>query len=59
MTRQDKQTVRNAIEQIDIDLKFIMGERRKAQAALDTINDKARAAFTRLQNLEAYVEDKA
>ena len=52
MTRQDKQTVLNAIEQIDIDLKFIMGERRKAQAAL------ARAAMTRLQNLEAYVEEQ-
>lgn len=56
MTKAQREQILGTIEQVDIDLKFIMAERRKAQDAIDAINDKARAAMTRLQMLEATME---
>ena len=53
MTKAERAAIDSTMESIDIDLKHILAARRKAQAELDTINDKVRAAFTRLQNLEA------
>jgi hypothetical protein len=58
MTRQDKQAVLSAIEQLEDDLKFMLTQRRLAQAALDAMNSKVQDAFTRLRRLEAYVEEQ-
>ena len=56
MLKREKEHLRNAIEQIDIDLKFIDKHREKAQRQLDSINDQKQRIYTRLQNLEAWMQ---
>ena len=57
MLAREKKHVREAVEHLDIDLKFILRRRKKIQAELDGLNDNVRAAMTRLQNLETYIDE--
>ncbi len=55
MTKAERKAVKECKAQIALDLMFIKKARKKAQDALDKIDDRVQAITTRLINLEAYL----
>ena len=58
MLQRERKALRETIEFLELDMKFIDTARRNAQAQLDVINNSQRAARTRLNNLEAWVNEQ-
>jgi hypothetical protein len=55
MTKDERKAVKECKAQIAIDLIFIKSDRKRAQDALDKINDRVQHIETRLINLEEYL----
>ena len=55
MNKTERSAIKECKAQIELDLMFIEKARKKAQDALDEINDKSQAIATRLTNLEDYI----